>query len=541
MQLIRLVKSGPDSAVSSLIVVTIVSGLSSAFLIGLINHAAELIAFGEPTSLRLVLLYAVLFLIFVNATSIAWRKSNRLLQSRLSALRLRIAGTVRQAPLRGLEQLEHSELLVTLNRETNSLSANMPLLTGAVQSAVLLLGALLYIASLSFVAFLVFVTAAVIGGWAFWRRRLIMNDAMVEVFQSEADVVRGMVGFTKGFKEIRLNAARNIALFDQFKNYADTQQSNVTSVASTWITLIQFSSAFIYAMLGALIFIVPAYYAGHTDIVYKIVAVSAFCLGPLASITSVSHLFANAEVGLTRIAEIEAKLNALKEPAHAYFDPDRFHGLKRIEARDITFEYRTANGDLQFTSGPWDLTVNASEILFVTGGNGSGKSTAMKVLCGLYPKSGGEIKVDGERITHRTQSSYSEIFAAIFSDFHLFDQMFGLDDIDPETVTHWLKRMQLDDKVTYSNGRFSTLDLSTGQRKRLAMITALLEDRDVYIFDEWAADQDSHFRDVFYKELLPDLKAKGKAVIVVSHDDRYWHLCDRRVHFDMGRIQAQQA
>ena len=215
--------------------------------------------------------------------------------------------------------------------------------------------------------------------------------------------------------------------------------------------------------------------------------------------------------------------------------------MKRIEARDITFEYRNANGDLQFTSGPWDLTVNASEILFVTGGNGSGKSTAMKVLCGLYPKSGGEIKVDGERITNRTQSSYSEIFAAIFSDFHLFDQMFGLDDIDPDTVTHWLKRMQLDDKVTYRNGRFSTLDLSTGQRKRLAMITALLEDRDVYIFDEWAADQDSHFRDVFYKELLPDLKAKGKAIIVVSHDDRYWHLCDRRVHFDMGRIQAQQA
>jgi putative ATP-binding cassette transporter len=103
-------------------------------------------------------------------------------------------------------------------------------------------------------------------------------------------------------------------------------------------------------------------------------------------------------------------------------------------------------------------------------------------------------------------------------------------------VERLIARMELSDKVGFENGRFTTSDLSTGQRKRLAMIVAMLEDREVYLFDEWAADQDSHFRDVFYREILPDFKARGKTVLAVTHDDHYWDCCDRRVTLDLGMI-----
>ncbi len=99
-----------------------------------------------------------------------------------------------------------------------------------------------------------------------------------------------------------------------------------------------------------------------------------------------------------------------------------------------------------------------------------------------------------------------------------------------------IERMQLGGKVGFENDRFTTRDLSTGQRKRLAMIVGMLEDREVYIFDEWAADQDAHFREKFYSEILPDFKARGKTVLAVTHDDHYWHLCDRRIVLDLGMI-----
>ena len=188
-----------------------------------------------------------------------------------------------------------------------------------------------------------------------------------------------------------------------------------------------------------------------------------------------------------------------------------------------------------FTAGPLDFTLRRGETVFMTGGNGSGKSTALKLLCGLYRPDGGRILCDGTPIDTDNRQQYREIFSGVFTDFHLFDRLYGID-ADPGDVARLIARMELSDKVGFEKGRFSTSDLSTGQRKRLAMIVALLEDREVYLFDEWAADQDAHFREVFYGEMLADFKARGKTVVAVTHDDHYWDRCDRRVALDLGMI-----
>lgn len=515
--------------------------MANAALIGLVNHSAELAAFGEPISVRLVFLYLVLFLIFAYGNSLCWRRFNRVLQQQLSRLRLRIADKVRAAPLRQLEEVDEGELLATVNHETNVLSANLPLLTGAIQSVFLLLAALLYIATVSMAAFAIVIAVSVLGAGLFWRRRKAMNTVMTQVLQCEGEVLTEMIGFTQGFKEIKLHADRSDSLFNAYRDSTGQLRNKVIGVAGIWTTLIQFSSAFIYALLGALIFLVPLYTDGYTDIVYKLVAAAAFCLGPLTSITSVGHLFASAEVGLARIASIEARLADIADPDVNKFDPDRFRAPRQIRCEGICFNYQIPGRGTTFTTGPWTLEINSGEILFVTGGNGSGKSTAMKLISGLYTPDSGSISVDGTEVTSELRSSYREIFTAIFADFHLFDRLYGLEGIAADDVQRLIVRMGLEDKVNFENGRFSTQALSSGQRKRLAMIVALLEDRDVYIFDEWAADQDAHFRDVFYKELLPDLKARGKAVIAVTHDDRYWSCCDRRITLDLGQIELGAA
>jgi putative ATP-binding cassette transporter len=182
------------------------------------------------------------------------------------------------------------------------------------------------------------------------------------------------------------------------------------------------------------------------------------------------------------------------------------------------------------------VTFRANEITFVTGGNGSGKSTMLRLLTGLLPLSGGELLANGQVVDRAEMQSYRDGISAIFSDYHLSRRLYGIQDPSPAQLQALLEQYEISGKVTVKDGAFSTTALSTGQRKRLAMIVAELEDKPVIVLDEWAADQDPHFRRVFYEELLPDLRNRGKIIICVTHDDRWFKLADRIYHMNEGRI-----
>jgi putative ATP-binding cassette transporter len=196
------------------------------------------------------------------------------------------------------------------------------------------------------------------------------------------------------------------------------------------------------------------------------------------------------------------------------------------------------DGDAEeFTLGPLDLTFARGEIVFIIGGNGSGKTTFIKLLTGLYAPEAGTILLDGKAVTLDTSDAYRQHFSVVFADFFLFDELLGLTTptIDDQ-ARRYLDRLKLADKVRIENGRLSTIELSQGQRKRLALLTAYLEDRPVYVFDEWAADQDPYFKNIFYLQLLPELKAQGKTIFVISHDERYYHLADRTIKLEDGQV-----
>ena len=351
----------------------------------------------------------------------------------------------------------------------------------------------------------------------------------------------GLANFTEGFQEIRLNADKNDALFRAFTAVVDDLEAAVRGVGTRWVVLMEFCNAFLYVLAGVVIFVLPAFFDGYTDVIYKIAAAVIFSLGPVTAITSATHLYAKAETGLGHVHRIEQRLDALATQPTEPADGAGFGGFQRIDFREVTFSYRDQAGDPLFTFGPWDFSLRRGEIVFLVGGNGSGKSTATKLLCGLYRPDAGRILVDGAEVDPSSMQDYRELFAAIFPDFHLFDRLHGLHDVDPRAVDEMLARMELEAKVTFEDGQFSTTDLSTGQRKRLAMAASLLEDRDIYLFDEWAADQDPHFREIFYRELLPGLRRQGKTVIAVTHDDRYWSLCDRRLTLDFGTVRSEEA
>jgi putative ATP-binding cassette transporter len=257
---------------------------------------------------------------------------------------------------------------------------------------------------------------------------------------------------------------------------------------------------------------------------------------PLESILENLPAIAQASIALRKIDTLGLSLASRAETI-PQDKPNPQPFFNSIELVQITHTYRRENEESNFTLGPIDLTFHPGELIFIVGGNGSGKSTLAKLVTGLYIPDAGKIRLDGEPITEQNREAYRQLFATVFSDFYLFERILGinLDNLDTQ-AQQYLRQLQLEHKVQVKEGILSTTDLSQGQRKRLALLTAYLEDRPIYLFDEWASDQDPLFREIFYKQLLPELKHRSKAVLVISHDDRYFHLADRTIELDYGKL-----
>jgi putative ATP-binding cassette transporter len=262
-----------------------------------------------------------------------------------------------------------------------------------------------------------------------------------------------------------------------------------------------------------------------------------FVVGACFGLVQAIPILLNANAAADRIARLDEALHATVRPVAGIpaVAPQRF---ERIEMKQIVFRYIDKFSDTVFKIGPIDFTMKAGELVFITGGNGSGKSTFLRVLSGLYPPDSGEVTLDGRPVTNASRDEYRGLMSAIFFDYHLFQKLYGID-TDPAEVARLLAKFRLTDKTALTNGEFRTLDLSGGQRRRLALIVSMLEKRPIMILDEWTAEQDPEFRRKFYDELLPELMAAGATCVVITHDDRYLdelHLPARRIRMDEGRI-----
>jgi putative ATP-binding cassette transporter len=218
--------------------------------------------------------------------------------------------------------------------------------------------------------------------------------------------------------------------------------------------------------------------------------------------------------------------------------------FETIEVRNVMFSYVEASSETVFKVGPIDFTLHAGDLVFITGGNGSGKSTFLKLLSGLYEPDSGEILLDGVPVDDSNRDVYRSLIAAIFVDYHLFERLYGMADPDTAEVQRLLRQFRLADKTRLANREFSTLELSAGQRKRLALIVGLLEKRPLLLLDEWTADQDPDFRRKFYDELLPELQQAGVTIVVITHDERYLDelkLPARRLRMDEGRFVSERS
>jgi len=262
-------------------------------------------------------------------------------------------------------------------------------------------------------------------------------------------------------------------------------------------------------------------------------------MGPIWGIIGALPTIERGQVALENIERLGVSLDVGHEDGQTLGLADLGAGITPIlQWNDVVFSYGEEKGvETPFSLGPISLELHPSELVFVIGGNGSGKSTFVKVLAGLYQPLQGNVTLAGTMVTDANREWYREHFSVVFSDFHVFKKLLGQSDSQAERLgLPYLRLLHMDQKVTMHERTFSTLDLSQGQRKRLALVTAYLEDRPIYVFDEWAADQDPQYKEIFYKTLLPDLRERGKLVVVITHDDRYFHLGDQVIKLEDGKV-----
>ena len=376
------------------------------------------------------------------------------------------------------------------------------------------------------------------GSAKYFKDRADYERGLREASDQEDSLFDSLNGLLKGFKELRINKLKSDDVFQEFKSTTTRVLDVRTRVNILFSNNLIFIEMFFVLLLGAVAFVLPVIATSFSGSATKIVAAILFFFGPLINVVTLIPMLSQVNVAVDNLQRLEATLDeglahSMEEAAAPLIDLSSFSTI-RLEG--VCFAYKDPDGNTTFQVGPIDGEIRRGEVLLLVGGNGSGKTTLLKLLTALYRPTQGAIKVDDLEIGPANVRSYRNLFSAIFSDFFLFEKLHGLSAADPERVNALLRLMQISDKTAFSEGRFTNINLSTGQRKRLALVVSYLEDKPVYVFDEVAADQDPEFRKYFYETLLPEMKSAGKTVVVVSHDDRYFRAGDRVLQMDYGKL-----
>ena len=535
MSLVTFLFRTSKVSVAFIIIAGLVSGISNTAVLAILN---DILTAGVAPAGNVGWKFAGLCVAMTIAGTASQLLSVRLSQKTIYELRRRLIHDIVSAPLRQLEEIGPSRLLVTLTEDVNMLTQAIavgPLVCINIVLLVALAAYIIWLAPLVLLTLFSVLSAGMLLAYlplkwaeAVMKRGRDRQDRLFSYFR----------GLTEGIKELKIHGSRRAAFLSEgVEPTAKALMRDSIIGTSALFMAGQWAATLFFAFIGLLFFVLPSLIGLDIHALTGTLLVLFYFVTPLTIVLGTLPSFGQANVVLVKLKTLGFAPIQFSEAQLAPPQPVAAPGWRRIELVGITHAYHRERENDTFTLGPINLTFVPGEQVFLVGGNGSGKTTLAKLITGLYIPESGAIWLDGKPIDDTRREEYRQLFSVVFSDFFLFESLLGLKHTSLDAQARdYLIRLQLDHKVRVEEGVLSTLDLSQGQRKRLALLTAYLEDRPFYLFDEWAADQDPLFKEIFYFELLPELKRRGKTVLVITHDDKYFHLADRLVRLDYGRL-----
>ncbi|TBW56169.1 multidrug ABC transporter permease/ATP-binding protein [Marinobacter halodurans] len=533
MRLIRLIFSHNPGALGGSLVMSIASALLSVAVIAFINQ--RMLTATDNLDGILWQFGGLLLLLLVMASGA---------QVALTAIGHRFVYAMRRSLVKrvldtGIERLEAiggANILASLSSDIRNITLAFVHLPELMYGLALSVAAFVYLAWLSLPLFamtLLWMMFTLGVGWVLVKG---LNRHLQLLRESEDRIYQDYQAAIEGRKELALNRDRARRYYDdEFDVSADAYRRHVTladryhSIASNWANIM------VLGTIGLSFYLANGLGWASTAVASTYALTILFMRTPLVSAVASLPSMMSARVSLDKLDTL-----ALAEYSPE-FDPPMFNpngDWQEVRLAGAEYRYPAQEGERGFDVGPVNLTLRRGEVVFLVGGNGSGKSTLARLLSGLYHPQSGDVLLDGVAVDGDGWSAYRRLFASVFTDFYLFDQLIGEHgvDADPEQVNHWLDQLHMRDKAQIADGRIADTRLSQGQRKRLALLLALLEERDILLLDEWAADQDPLFRRLFYRELIPMLKARGKTLFAITHDDHYFDQADRLFRMDGGQL-----
>jgi putative ATP-binding cassette transporter len=511
----------------------IVGGACNTGVLALINASLN---GGANSPSRLILAFIGLCVTLALTRTISEVLLARLGQGALFDLRMQLSRQILAVPLRRLEEVGAHRLLAALTEDLPTITNVVNMIPVICINIAVVIACLIYMGWLSWFLLLAVIGLILVGvlGYQFAVAKALRY--LKEAREEGNMLYKHFHALMEGIKELKLHHQRRESFLSQVlqATAASFRKHNLTglniyTMASSWGQLL------IFVIIGFLLFGLPRFQHIETATMTGFILTILYMMSPLQVIMNTLPTLGRGEVALKNVEQLGLTLATHGAESAALSSPRL--PLQSLELAGVTHTFLRESDETSFVLGPVDMTLHPGELIFLVGGNGSGKTTLAKLVVGLYSPEEGGIWLNGLRVTDETREYYRQYFSVVFSDFYLFESLLGLETAElDEQARHYLAQLQLAHKVHVKDGALSTTDLSQGQRKRLALLTAYLEDRPIYVFDEWAADQDPMFKEIFYLQLLPELKARGKTVLVISHDDRYYHLADRVVKLDYGKV-----
>jgi cyclic peptide transporter len=519
-------------SIPMLILMSIGGGMANAVVIFLIS-----ISLFSPTPLKYLLFYFFLAaLVYVTGRKVLQTRLTKIAHDIIYDLRIQLVEKLFLTSYQKFEKLDSGRLFTTINNDTGQIGAAAAFLVSLISSLVTVLGAFIYLATIAFWATLVTLgmvgVIAVVYYFVSQKANVYLNAAR-DTQNAFMNLVNGL---SNGYKELSLHASRKTAFQTDMETVSGQFKRKFTISMIKFVNAFMVGESLLIVVLASVGFIVPVLFPQiKVMTLMGFIMVLLYLIGPVNSILRSIPGIMQVRISWLRIRGLMRDIPANMTPEELALPAGAIGSIASIELNGVTFQYKSEEESERFSVGPVDIKIAKGETVFIIGGNGSGKTTLAKLLTGLYIPDKGTITVDGNEISNHRLGEY---FSVVFSDFYLFEKLYDVDLAGKqEEVDRHLELLRLREKVSLDTEGFSTLDLSGGQRKRLALLQCYLEDRPVYLFDEVAADQDPEFRKFFYRQLLPKMKEEGKIVIAITHDDHYFDVADRVIKMNMGQVE----
>jgi putative ATP-binding cassette transporter len=528
-------------------IVAIVTGLmgaaSSIGLLASVNIAlGDLIASGHlPASIGWALACLGLFVV-------TWRITTQALLVRLSegavlGMRLRLTREILKTPLRRLEEIGSPGLLAALTNDVLMLNNGLLVVPEFCINIAIAAGGLIYIGVISKAVLFVALGFIVVGGASYQAPALAALRSLKRARNDQDSLFRHFRSLTEGIKELKLHSGRRQDFLSNTlgPTLSALRRHNLIGLTTFSATGV-WGQLLFFVFISMLLLLFPRLPGVTAQTLTSCVLTALFLAGPLESVFRMLPVLGQAKVALQKIDSLDLSLASIRSDSTSQTRVVADNGWVRLDLSGIAYRYHSERPNEAFGIGPISLSFVPGEVVFLVGGNGGGKTTFAKLIVGLYTPEVGEIRLGGCLITDDNREWYRQHFSAVFSDFYLFENLASLGGSEHKaSAEKYLNEFGLDHKVQLEGGILTTTALSQGQRKRLALLTAFLENRDFYVFDEWAADQDPAFKYAFYTQLLPDLRSRGKCVLAITHDEKYFHLADRVIKMDWGKIESNRS